>query len=79
MEIPKIDPNVLINIVHSGIDKSINKYKEYQNELNQLDESAKKAMIKMAEKNWVERNPFLYGLLMALIGAVITAVIEKIV
>jgi len=45
--------------------------------LKELDEAAKKAMIKMAEKGWFSRHPKITFILGAAFGAILSALTQK--
>ena len=77
MNIPKINTDVISNIIISDTKKMSDEFKSFQRDKNLLEVNSKKAMIKMAEKNWVEKNPIIYGVLMATIGAIITIILER--
>ena len=77
MEIPKINTNIISNMIIRDTKKMAEDFYTSQKEQNLLEVNSKKAIIKMAEKNWVERNPVTYGVLMATVGAFITIILER--
>lgn len=42
-------------------------------------EDAEEATIKMSKKNWIERHPFWFGLMMLIIGALLGAISTRII
>ena len=55
--------------------KQINQAKEEK----QLDIDAKKAIIEINKKNWVKRNPILFALIMSIVTALITKLLDKLI
>lgn len=61
---------------HSEAAKIIIKGIEENERLRKLDTESKEAIIKLAEKNWVERHPFWFGIIMLIIGAIASRIAE---
>ncbi len=62
---------------NQGIKDTINRYIKEQKEIasksvtdNKRKENSENAMIKMAEKTWIENHPFLFAGITAILGAV---------
>ncbi len=57
----------------------VRKQRNQAKEEKQLDIDAKKAIIEINKKNWVKRNPILFALIMSIVTALITKLLDKLI
>ena len=56
-------------------------FEELNNRLHpeKLDSQVKKAIVESSKKNWVKRNPILFALIMSIVTALITKLLDKLI
>ena len=84
MEIPKIPDikemtDLMVRMSHEHMRKKMDEAQEIEHSLRKLEIDSQKALVKMAEKSWTERNIVWFTIIMTLLGAICGAIAQRLI